>query len=714
MRMQKFLSVGVLACGISFAPEAQAGEDLLDIVSAKPCSSIEGDRISASGNCEASNASKVLSVNLVASSGAIEFKLPPEVTRPDGTAGKPTNLRVDGLMLYNGALAPEVWRLNAGDVLKVKLMNKLPSGDDGATNLHTHGLLVSPDLDEVGGKAAEPVGDTVYVCTVPEGEPSGGPSSKHCALHHSLFGATPSEMNYEVALPSDHPEGLFWYHPHLHMSARRQVGSGLAGLIYIKGRDTKVSGGARTVDGAEPPERFLMLKDIQVGGFDTTDPDNIKASFLPLSKHDSGICGVRTGVTPPWPGACVGKDVGWLFTVNGQILPTIKVAAGTTEVWRIGNTSADMTYDLALVEDGTGRPLRLQVLARDGVAATVTGRSGPLYAERILLMPGSRIEVGVARRTADGPLGDATPLTARLRSYGFFTGGSAAFGDAWPAVDLAQVEFGAAASPAVGGAVSRSMLKADRTRFVRAQSAAPPVPASLVVSPWTAAVDAEMALAPSRRGIGRASSATHGVTGHATGHEVVGGSPGSGTADPSNKDCKAFAPDEERVLALAIKKPQGQLEDFEIGAVRWLRNGPEPWSAAVERALADAHSFGNGSALLCGHAGHSETWTIVNPPKKRADGSFDLEGNNETHNFHIHQMKFEVLDVTDPAGRVSPPLGGAGAGRQVDSFPVPIGGALRIKVTYKKDQVGGRFVFHCHILEHEDKGMMAEIEVKPN
>jgi FtsP/CotA-like multicopper oxidase with cupredoxin domain len=26
---------------------------------------------------------------------------------------------------------------------------------------------------------------------------------------------------------------------------------------------------------------------------------------------------------------------------------------------------------------------------------------------------------------------------------------------------------------------------------------------------------------------------------------------------------------------------------------------------------------------------------------------------------------------------------------------------------------GGRFVFHCHVVKHEDKGMMQTIEVRP-
>jgi FtsP/CotA-like multicopper oxidase with cupredoxin domain len=58
-------------------------------------------------------------------------------------------------------------------------------------------------------------------------------------------------------------------------------------------------------------------------------------------------------------------------------------------------------------------------------------------------------------------------------------------------------------------------------------------------------------------------------------------------------------------------------------------------------------------------------------------------------------------------------LAAARARRMVDNYPVPIGGSIRIKVRFLDQQAGGRFVFHCHILEHEDKGMMAQIEVRP-
>jgi FtsP/CotA-like multicopper oxidase with cupredoxin domain len=312
--------------------------------------------------------------------------------------------------------------------------------ETAATNLHTHGLMVSPDLDTRGDKALEPVGDTVYVCTIPEGTDPSSPSGKNCATHAAYHGARTSEMNYRLLLPSDHPEGLFWYHPHVHMNARTQVGAGLSGLIFVKGASRDVSGGARVNDGPEPTERFLMLKDHQIGGISAADPSLLKASFLPVQQHDAGLCGPNPG--SPWNGACFKDQQGWLFTVNGQLYPHVTVKAGGREIWRIANTSADMSYDVALVARDSGRPLRMQLIARDGIAAAQDRPGAAIMVERVLMMPSSRIEVAIDRNASEGLFDDAQPLEAVLKTYGYYTGG-----DAWPAVDLASVTFEAAPAP---------------------------------------------------------------------------------------------------------------------------------------------------------------------------------------------------------------------------------------------------------------------------
>jgi FtsP/CotA-like multicopper oxidase with cupredoxin domain len=83
----------------------------------------------------------------------------------------------------------------------------------------------------------------------------------------------------------------------------------------------------------------------------------------------------------------------------------------------------------------------------------------------------------------------------------------------------------------------------------------------------------------------------------------------------------------------------------------------------------------------------------------------------ELHAFHIHQLHFLLLDYS---------------GRQVnedflrDTVNVPYfdGRSLtypsvRVRMDFRDPNVVGTFVYHCHLLEHEDKGMMGSIQVKP-
>jgi len=83
----------------------------------------------------------------------------------------------------------------------------------------------------------------------------------------------------------------------------------------------------------------------------------------------------------------------------------------------------------------------------------------------------------------------------------------------------------------------------------------------------------------------------------------------------------------------------------------------------------------------------------------------------ELHAFHIHQLHFLLLDYS---------------GRQVnedflrDTVNVPYydGRALvypsvRLRMDFRDPNIVGTFVYHCHLLEHEDKGMMGSIQVNP-
>jgi FtsP/CotA-like multicopper oxidase with cupredoxin domain len=92
--------------------------------------------------------------------------------------------------------------------------------------------------------------------------------------------------------------------------------------------------------------------------------------------------------------------------------------------------------------------------------------------------------------------------------------------------------------------------------------------------------------------------------------------------------------------------------------------------------------------------GAFEDWRIVN-----------LDA--EAHAFHIHQLHFQVLQ--SPTGQE------VGTMRDTINIPGWTGKGTptftNLRMDFRGDIIG-TFLYHCHILEHEDNGMMAKIRVQ--
>jgi FtsP/CotA-like multicopper oxidase with cupredoxin domain len=85
---------------------------------------------------------------------------------------------------------------------------------------------------------------------------------------------------------------------------------------------------------------------------------------------------------------------------------------------------------------------------------------------------------------------------------------------------------------------------------------------------------------------------------------------------------------------------------------------------------------------------------------------------NELHAFHIHQLHFLLLDYAGT--RVNENFL-----RDTVNVPYYDGRALsypnvRVRMDFRDPNTVGTFVYHCHLLEHEDKGMMGSIRVDPS
>jgi suppressor of ftsI len=92
--------------------------------------------------------------------------------------------------------------------------------------------------------------------------------------------------------------------------------------------------------------------------------------------------------------------------------------------------------------------------------------------------------------------------------------------------------------------------------------------------------------------------------------------------------------------------------------------------------------------------GNTEEWTIVNTDQ-------------QYHSFHIHQTAFLVTEINGVPQHEESLL---------DTFSVPPATAtepsmLKVVIPFTDPVIAGRFVYHCHAVDHEDKGMMGIIEV---
>ena len=87
--------------------------------------------------------------------------------------------------------------------------------------------------------------------------------------------------------------------------------------------------------------------------------------------------------------------------------------------------------------------------------------------------------------------------------------------------------------------------------------------------------------------------------------------------------------------------------------------------------------------------GNIEEWTVRND-------------SDELHVFHIHQVNFQVMKVNGQTQSFN------GA---VDTVPVAPHQSVTLRIAFTQPEIVGRFMYHCHVLEHEDGGMMAQIEV---
>jgi FtsP/CotA-like multicopper oxidase with cupredoxin domain len=127
-------------------------------------------------------------------------------------------------------------------------------------------------------------------------------------------------------------------------------------------------------------------------------------------------------------------------------------------------------------------------------------------------------------------------------------------------------------------------------------------------------------------------------------------------------------------------------------------NGPVDFYLTVEGDKEEVFDPSRPLPNIVATQGTVEDWIIENR-------------SNELHAFHIHQLHFMLLEYD---GRpVNEPFL-----RDTVNVPFYNGKALaypsvRLRMDFRDPNTIGTFVYHCHLLEHEDGGMMGIIQIRP-
>jgi FtsP/CotA-like multicopper oxidase with cupredoxin domain len=229
------------------------------------------------------------------------------------------------------------FRVRPGDLVQIWLRNKLPplTGRDSSnnvcmsypaadadpaidqfqdcfhgpnfTNIHYHGMHVTPDSSSTA------VGDDVLMVIAPG-----------------------DSVLYSFRIPTNQSPGTHWYHPHKHGSVALQVANGMAGAFIVEDPTTGLDWFTQQFG---LRERLIAVQQVDTAvGLLHGDKTNMLDKVPPL--------------------------------VNGQDYPTIYMAPGEMQRWRIVNenvTSNTKTLEFNFHDREGPEPVMVEV-ARDGVS----------------------------------------------------------------------------------------------------------------------------------------------------------------------------------------------------------------------------------------------------------------------------------------------------------------------------------------------------------
>jgi L-ascorbate oxidase len=510
--------------------------------------------------------------------------------------------------------------------------------------------------------------------------PTGGMNKPHCFngtnLHTHGLWVNPAgnsdnvllsinpgvSFQYEYNVPSDHPAGTFWYHTHRHGSTALQVSSGMAGALIIRGDRLPTPGASGDIDTLLRPtkaqpfkERVVVLQQIQYACRDAKG--QIKLNPDKSYRCDAGDVGGVEGYDQFGPGSW--PTSGRYTSINGHVLPTFTgVSTGQIERWRVihGGVRDTVNLQFRKLNANVRLPKLLRAADRDAfVGASCTGAPLPQH-----LIAADGLTTAAVIKT------DQTVYQPAYRWDTLMV---------FPEPGIYCVIDAAMPAAASVGQLAPSRQLLGLVTVSRGAT----VPADI-----TAYLAAELANAAKEN-------------------------------MPANVQDKVIA-DLRNGLKLSSFVPHPDIEDREVTGAQTLVFNIDV-SSTPPSFQVNGQSFDPGRIDRVLKLGGVDEWT--------------LSSDFVSHPFHIHVNPFQIVKILDPKGKdVSAPGAVDTAGGTADpqyaglkgvwkdtlwvkntAPPGQPGGKYTIIVRTRYERYIGDYVLHCHILDHEDQGMMQIIRV---
>jgi FtsP/CotA-like multicopper oxidase with cupredoxin domain len=610
------------------------------------------------------------------------------------------------LRSYGGCKSGPVVEVLPGNTLRMDLINGLDANDPSCLptpppglglppgvgcfntiNLHTHGLHVSP-----AGNS-----DNVLLNIAPQ-----------------------TDFPYEINIPSDHPAGTFWYHAHRHGSTAVQVASGASGILLVRGNRPYTRATPQNphpmadIDtilhdarGVPMAEQLFLFQQIAYACFNN-DPSLPGGPWQQIYTT-AGLYTAKSDSTPespanaPWtcpvpaPGNYVSRgaienfglqldsptiwDTNGRFTsVNGIVQPTMTVAAGEIQRWRFVHAGIHDTINLQVVK-----------------AASTAGYPN-LIATSALSGNRRQQQADVTRSCP------ATPQSL-IPQFEIASDG------------LTRTKIRTLSGKSESGSIGSNYLQPGYRSDV------------LIAFPEDGYYCLLDQAAP------KAERANNGGQGQ-----------GPGGQGPSAPQLLAY------IHVQGGHRVTGDLETYVRQALyagnpklpnpvrKGLQNGDlTPWAPFLDLPPAPAGNLQKANFAinfpLFQINGKSYDPEVVNVTRQvNTSDDWLLTSEGEPHIYHIHVNPFEVIDVThagpegkqesifDANGNCKPSMAPDTQGLvneycgmyHVFRDTVFVENNYQVHVRTYYDRYIGEFVIHCHILDHEDAGMMLNIQIVPD